>query len=158
MFTRGGTMVCDGCQLDKINFSEFGSCCRKYQCNTKHNCGENASSSTVVTGKEIARNIYYTASLLKSSWTCFHGFLLYAFQFTSGVYLFVWSSVYDPFFVFFFFIQKLICFLFILQLNDLILTFHSIEASISSFESLIPCMNSQLRLPGNQFLIVVLKM
>ena len=58
----------------------------------------------------------------------------------------------------FFFIQKLICFLFILQLNDLILTFHSIEASISSFESLIPCMNSQLRLPGNQFLIVVLKM
>lgn len=60
-------MVCDGCQLDKIIFSEFGSCRRKYQCNTKHNCGENASSSTVVTGKEIARNIYYTASLLKSS-------------------------------------------------------------------------------------------
>lgn len=100
MFTRGGTMVCDGCQLDKIIFSEFGSCCRKYQCNSKHNCGENASSSTVVTGKEIARNIYYTASLLKSSWTWFHGFLLYAFQFTSGVNLFVWSSVYDPFFFF----------------------------------------------------------
>lgn len=130
--------------------SGFGSCCRKYQCNTKHNCGKMHRLPLLSRVKKLRET--FILQLLCSevheldftAFYCMHYCLHHLF------YLFVWSSeanveLYMTHFVH----SKTLYFFFILQPNDLILSFHSMETRISSFESLIPCMNNQFHFPCN---------